>query len=129
MSPPPVLSVVIDNSEFSAWSEVTDNTPGGDTVTVISPTQGTTTDRSGSIALGSNSQALMGANTARNYLFIQNTGSNDIWFNFSISAVIGQPSMKLQPGGAFVMEGSFVSTEAMFIIGATTAQVYTAKEG
>jgi hypothetical protein len=88
----------------------------------VTPTQGTLTDRSGTITTGGTAQQLAAANTSRKYLLIQNTGNTDLWFNFTTTAVQGQPSFKLSPGASFVMEHSYVSTEAVSILGATTGQ-------
>jgi hypothetical protein len=89
---------------------------------------GTVTDRSGTITSGGTAQSLMGANVTRKYLLIQNTGDKNLWFNFTTTAVQDQPSCKLPPNAAFVLEGSFISTEAISIIGPTTGKSFTAKE-
>lgn len=109
---------------------VTDN--GGSltvdgTVTMIGAT-GSVTDRSGTITLGGTAQSLMLANATRKYLLIQNTGDKNLWFNFTTTAVQDQPSLKLLPNASFVMEGVFISTEAISIIGATTGKSFTSKE-
>ena len=93
--------------------------------------QGSLTDRSGTITTGGTAQSLAAANSSRRYLLIQNSGAtgDDLWFNFTTTAVQLQPSFKLAPGASFVMEGSFISTEAISIIGPTTGQGWTAKEG
>lgn len=90
---------------------------------------GAVTDRSGTITLGGTAQVIMAANTARRYLFIQNVSDTTMWCNFTTTAVANQPSMQLIPGASFVMEASFISTEAISCIGATTAKAFTAKEG
>ncbi len=102
--------------------------PVSGTVTAATPT-GTVTDRSGSITTGGTAQQLMAANSSRKYLFIQNVSAADLWINFTTTAVADSPSIKLASGNAFFMESSFVSTEAISIIGATTGQKWTAKEG
>lgn len=90
---------------------------------------GTLTNRSGSITLGGTAQQLAAANTARRYLFVQNISAGDLWINFTTTAVADQPSIQMPSGATFDMEGSFVSTEAISIIGATTGQKFVAKEG
>ncbi len=102
--------------------------PVSGTITTT-PATGTLTDHSGTITTGGSAQSLMGSNSNRKYLVIQNTGNKDLWFNFTTTAVQDQPSFKLPPNGAFVMENSFVSTEAISIIGPTTGKSFTAKEG
>lgn len=86
-------------------------------------------DHSGTIANGGAAQTVMAANTSRRYLLIENLSSGDLWFNFTTTAVIGQPSLRLPPApSSFVMEDSPISSEAISIIGATTGQAFTAKE-
>jgi len=92
-------------------------------------TAGALTNRSGSITTGGTSQQLAAANTTRRYLFIQNIATEDLWSNVGVAAVADQPSVKLTPGDAFVMEGLFIDNEAVHIIGATTGSKFVAKEG
>ncbi len=92
------------------------------------PKRGTATDRSGTITLGGTAQSLMSSNANRNYLYVQNNSIGDIWINFTTTAVVGQPSIRIISLNVFEMK-TFVSTEAMSIIGATLGQAFTAKEG
>lgn len=91
--------------------------------------QGALTDRSGTITTGGTSQQIMAANANRRYLAIQNNSSGDLWFNFNAASTIGEPSFRLTAGSSFVMESGFISTDSVTIIGATTGQTFTAKEG
>lgn len=100
---------------------------GGSSVDPVE--QGALTDRSGTIAVGGTSQVLAAANAARRYLFVQNISTGDLWINFGVAAVQNQPSVQLEAFAAFVMEGTFISTDSVTIIGATTGQAFTAKEG
>lgn len=122
----------------NAWPvEVTDGTNvlgtaahpvqiGGTTA----PAQGTLTDRSGTVTTGGTAQTLAGANSSRKYLLIVNdSASETLWFNFTTTAVASQPSIPIQPNGSFVMEASYVSTEAVSVIAATTGHAFSAKEG
>lgn len=95
------------------------------------PAQGALTDRSGSITAGGTAQQLIAVNSARKYLFIRNpiTATERLWFNFTTTAVADSPSIALDPGDTFVMEGTFVSTEAISVLAATTGHKITAKEG
>jgi hypothetical protein len=96
----------------------------------VRPSQGTLTDRSGTITAGGTAQQAMAANSARKYLLIQNISDTNMWFNFTTTAVTDSPSLLLiANGGSFVQEASFVSTEAISIICATTGKKFTAKEG
>ncbi|MNV12917.1 hypothetical protein D3C71_1035420 [compost metagenome] len=95
----------------------------------IQAATGSLTNRSGTITAGGTSQVLMAANATRKYLFIQNVSVNDLWIDFGTAAIANQPSIKLVANAVYIQENSFVSTQAVNIIGATTAQAYTAKEG
>lgn len=90
---------------------------------------GAFTDRSGTITSGGTAQTLMAANANRKYFLIQNLSTENLWINFTTTAVAGQPSLRITPGTSFVLEGFFTSTEAVSIIGATTGSAFSAKEG
>ena len=91
--------------------------------------QGALIDHSGTITLGGTSQLLAAANVNRRYLFMQNNSTADLWINFGVAAVISQPSIRLFAGDNFVMESMFISTQTVNIIGATTGQAFSTKEG
>jgi len=93
------------------------------------PVRGTLTDLSGSIAAGNTAQPLAVANPSRNYFFVQNISSDTLWIDFGTTAVQDQPSVKLSPTAVFTMEGSFISTDDISIIGSTTGAKFVAKEG
>lgn len=85
------------------------------------------TDRSGTAGVAS--AVLMAANKDRRWLFIQNLSAGDIYINFTSAATIGGGSIKLASGGSpFFFEGSFISTEAVNVIGTGAGLSYTAKE-
>lgn len=94
-----------------------------------SPTVIAYTDRSGAIAAGNTAQQAMAANAVRKTLIIENVdASEDLWFNFGVVAVIGQPSFKLLPGGSYSSPSGVVSGQLVSVIAATTGHQYTAKE-
>lgn len=90
--------------------------------------QGTYTDKSGTITTGGTAQSLAAANASRRYLMVQNNSAGDLWINFGVTAIVGQPSIRLQPGDAWIEDGTFVNTGSVSIIGATTGQTFSAKE-
>ena len=102
-------------------------TVGSVTVTGIT-TKGSFTDRSGTIAVGGTSQQLAAANSSRNHLLIQNNGTIDLWINFGTAAVADQPSIKIPVGAVYTSDVTFVSTQAVNVIGASGGK-WTAKEG
>lgn len=91
--------------------------------------RGALTDRSGTITTGGSSQQLAAANASRSYLFIQNVSTGDLWVRFGAAAAASQPSIKLAAGASLVAKGDgFIPTESVNIVGATTAQAFSAKE-
>lgn len=116
---------------ITAVTAITNALPAGTNSigTVVNlPTASTLTDCSGSITSGGTAQSLVASNSTRKYLFIQNSSDTTMWINFTTTAVANQPSIQLTAGSSFVMEGMFVSTEAVSTIGATTGKVYTCKQ-
>jgi hypothetical protein len=95
------------------------------------PRRGVLTDRSGTVTVGGTAQTLIAANTSRRYLLLRNPliATEELWFNFTTTAVADSPSIRLDPGDTFVMEDMFVTTEAISVLGATTGHKITAKEG
>ena len=94
-------------------------------------TRGSLSDSSGTITTGGTAQTVFASNASRNYLLIVNNSSTDIlWISFTTTAVQGRPSIPIYPaGGSFLMSTTYISTEAVSIIGATTGDSYTAKQG
>ena len=94
----------------------------------IRPSLAVLTDRSGQIAVGGTAQVVTLINRDRRYLLIQNTSAGDLWVNFTATAVVASPSIRIPTGLSLTFENSFVTSEQLSIIGATTAQTFTAKE-
>jgi hypothetical protein len=101
------------------------------------PSIGTLTDRSGAITAGGTAQQLAAANPTRKYLLIVNpidaagqgiATAEALYIDFTATAVIGSPSLRLDPGATFVMESGFTTTETISVKAATTAHKWTAKE-
>lgn len=89
---------------------------------------GALTDRSGAIAVLDTAQQVMGENPTRKYLLFTNVSDTDMWLNFGVAAVKDSPSFLVKAGGgSLVMEGSFVSSELLSVIGAA-GKKFTAKE-
>ncbi len=89
---------------------------------------GTLTDRSGTAT--SVSTTVMAANASRRFLFIQNLGNAPIYINFTSAATVGAGSIELSQFASFVMEDSFITTEAVTVIRSGGANLaFTAKEG
>jgi hypothetical protein len=84
-------------------------------------------DFSGTIASGGTAQAQVPQSQDRHYLFIQNLGTGDLWVNYGIVAVIGQPSVRIPQNAELVEEGNFVSGESISIIASDTGHPFTIK--
>ena len=132
--------VNVDTSENLAQVGGTDipDDGAGNPVVPTRSARTTLTNRSGTITTGGTSQQLVAANASRSYLLIVNLSTDTLWISFGATAAsAGQPSIPLSPavsansygGGAFTMEGSAISTDAVQIYGATTGDAFSAWEG
>ena len=74
------------------------------------------------------SNTVVAANATRHYLMIQNISADTLWVNFGVAAVVGQPSLRINAGGVFTMESSFINNQAVNLIGAIGLS-YVIKEG
>lgn len=89
----------------------------------------TKTDKSSAIALGGTSQELMAANPSRLGWQLQNNSAGTLAFNeLGNAASLTSGSFLLYPGDAYEAPAGGVSTAQINIIGATTGQVFTARE-
>ncbi len=96
------------------------------TAPVVAP--GAFTDHSGTIAVADTSEEIIGSDTDRKYVLIQNQDVTfDLWINFGIAAVKDQPSVRIPPLGAFVMEGTFITSQSVTAISGSQI-AFTAKE-
>lgn len=95
----------------------------------ISSGNGSLTDGSGSITTANGSQLLFAANPARKYLFVQNNSAGSLWINYGSAATLSSPSVVLTAGQSYENPSSFVSSQAINIVGATAGQSFTAKQG
>lgn len=92
--------------------------------------KGTLTDGSGSLVTGGASEEIFASNASRRYLLVQNVSTASMWVNFGGAATAGAGSVLLPAnGGSLVFDGNYIPTGQVQIIGATTGQGYTAKEG
>lgn len=122
-----VIQPTHDNLNLNANIQV-NNTDVSDTNSV--PTRGsrgTLTDFSGTA--GSVSAQILASNASRKYLLIQNSSNNNMWINFTTAATSASPSIRIAGGETFVMEGNFISTEAINAIRQSSDVSFTGKEG
>ena len=84
------------------------------------------TEGGGALAGASASEVIFAALATRSYLFVQNVSPRDLWIRFGAVATESQPSIKLLPDAAFVMESRIVFTSSVNIIGDTLGQEFTA---
>lgn len=90
--------------------------------------RGNLTDRNGSITQANVSQQLAPANPNRSYFVFQNVSDTDMSLDFGIPAIIGTSFLVISKA-SFVMEDSFISTQAINVICASQGKAYAAKEG
>jgi hypothetical protein len=92
---------------------------------------GALVDGSAAITTGGTSEEVFPANKSRQYLLIQNQSDTAMYVNFGVAAVVTQPSIRIDAGGALEFGAGntgVVPTVAVNIICATTGKVYVAKE-
>jgi len=105
-------------------------TPGTGVVggsVVFEPSAGPFTDRSGTATTVTS--VVAAANTQRKYFFIKNLGSGEIWIDFGVAAIVGQPSVRLDAGEKFELNGGFIVTQAINVIAKNATKDFAAKEG
>lgn len=92
--------------------------------------QGIPTDAvSLAIVAGGTAQQVFAANPNRRYLIIQNQSNDPLWINFGAAATAAPPSIQIATnGGSYIFEGAFIPTGSISIIGATTGDMFSAKE-
>lgn len=96
----------------------------------VAPWVGKMADCSGSIATGGTSQVLLTTNSMRRYLLIQNLSSGNLGIREDAAASIGSAgTTTIAPGGFWLFEAGFIPTNALNIVGPTTGQVFTCKQG
>lgn len=73
---------------------------------------------------------LLAANATRRYLLVQNLDpAEDLWIDFTATAVMDQPSILISPLEKFIMDAGFISGEEVSVIAVTTSHAFAAKEG
>ena len=88
----------------------------------------TATSRSGTIAAGGTAQSFMAANAARRGFTIQNQSSGDLFINGLAAAAPDGSSLKVEAGAIYETGAHHVGTGALSIYGATTGQIFYARE-
>ena len=99
--------------------------------TVIRPETPTFSDASAlTITLGGTSQTLFPADEGRVYFVVQNHSSASLWVEFEGEAAVqASPSIVIGVGVGMVFEGFACPSSEITIIGPTTGQSFTAKQG
>lgn len=111
------MSQLSASQEYSLLSQILTALGGG---------SGTYTDKSLSITAGANAQVLAAANSSRKSILVQNPTSEieSIYLNPTGTATAGGDSIELAPGGI----ATFVTTQAISVLAATTGHKVVAKE-
>jgi hypothetical protein len=101
------------------------------TVSEVNPlpvqnSNGTPTDRSGTIITGGTAQVLLAANANRKGIEFFNNSVGSIWLNVVGTATAGGGSIEVRGGGYW--SPPVVPVTAISVIGATTGQAFTCWE-
>ncbi len=87
-------------------------------------------DRSSGSVSAVTAAQIMGVNTQRHFLFIQNIGTQDIWVSFvGTAAASTAGSFKLTAGSSVTLESSTIVKNAVSIISGSGTGKVTAYEG
>lgn len=122
---------LIFGARGSGYTFVDDATGARWPVKIGDGPSGTLTDRHGTITTGGTSQQIAAVNSNRKYLLIFNppTATETLFINFTTAAAQDATSIPITPGGSFLMQApSFVSTEAVNAVAATTGHAFGCKE-
>lgn len=122
-------AVAVNNGAGGAAVNIQD---GGNSITVdgaitAASSKGAITNRSATIT--ATSAVIVPANASRNYLFFQNISGSTVWLDFNTTALASTPSIRMQVGEVFIMEGTFVSTDAIHARTTSGTSVLIVKEG
>lgn len=82
---------------------------------------------SGTITTGGTAQVLAAANAIRRGWWLRNNSTGSLWVSDMTTAVQAQPSLEIKAGELYEAPAGGVSANALSIIGATTAQSFTAR--
>lgn len=85
------------------------------------------TARSGTIAAGGTPQVFLPRDGNRRGFWIQNLSSGDLWLGEAADMTAAQPSLKIPPGALYEAPANGVPVEALWILGATTGQAFSAR--
>lgn len=87
-----------------------------------------TSSISGTITAGGTAQQIAAANANRQGFMLQNQSSDDLYFTTLTTAVMGQPSFRIEPGQTYESAAHGVPAGAISIIGGTTGQAFAGRE-
>lgn len=122
-------AVAINNAAGASAVNIQD---GGNSITVdgtvlAGPAIGAITNRS--VTVTATDATVVPANATRKYLFFQNLGSSTVWLDFNTAAVAASPSIRLQSSDVYIMEGSFISNDAIHSRTTSGSSTVVIKEG
>jgi hypothetical protein len=102
--------------------------PVSGSVTALSST-GTITTRSSTITTGGTSQQVAASNTSRKYFVIQNISDTAMYLGAGYTPTTTTGLLLSANGGGIVFETSFIPTQAINVLCATTGKAFVAWEG
>jgi hypothetical protein len=102
--------------------------PVSGSVTALSST-GTITTRSSTITTGGTSQQVAASNTSRKYFVIQNISDTAMYLGVGYTPTTTTGLLLSANGGGMIFETSFIPTQAINVLCATTGKAFVAWEG
>lgn len=117
-----------NNTGSAAYPNVACNSSGALVVSTSGGNAGTLTSSGGSVTTGGTAQQVFAANAARKYLIVQNTSTGNLYVAFGVTATAAN-GILLPANASYVMEDTYVSTQSVSILGATTGQTFSAWQG
>lgn len=132
---PVFLLNYVPDSANSIWSVIDPGSVTG-AVTVngavtILPNTGAMLDGSGTIIAGNVPQVVLPANPTRRFLQIYNLYSSNqiLGVSFGAGVNLDTPGLiELVPGGSLIYDGTFCPNQAVYVVGATIGNKFTAKQ-
>lgn len=114
-----------DGTNLRAISVDTSGRPN----TNIIPQSGNITTRSSTITTGGTSQQVAASNTSRKYFAIQNISDTDMYLGVGYTPTTTTGILLTKSGGGLAFESTFIPTQAINILCATTGKAFVAWEG
>jgi len=122
------LRAVSVDSSGRVNTNINGTVPVSGSVTALSST-GTITTRSSTITTGGTSQQVAASNSSRKYFVIQNISDTAMYLGVGYTPTTTTGLLLSANGGGMIFETSFIPTQAINVLCATTGKAFVAWEG